>query len=81
MFRAHFDQHRAAIFAPHHLVQSAEAGLDGLFLVVKRARDDSGHPTEVHLIENEARAVLQVFLEHARYASLALDGITTLPDL
>jgi hypothetical protein len=49
-------------------------------LVVKQARDDSGHPTEVHLTENEARALLQMFLEHARYASIALDGISQLPN-
>ena len=80
VFRSFFDSHRSAIFAPHGLARTAEAGLDGLFLVVKQARDDSGHPTEVHLTENETRALLQMFLEHARYASIALDGISQLPN-
>lgn len=79
VFRSHFDSYRTSIFAPHGLARSAETGLDGLLLVVKRARDDNGHPTEVHLSENEVRALLQVFLEHARYASIALEGIATLP--
>lgn len=79
VFRSQFDSYRFAIFAPHGLARSAETGLDGLFLVVKRARDDNGHPTEVQLSENEVRALLQVFLEHARYASIALEGIAALP--
>jgi hypothetical protein len=72
-FRLRFEQHRTAIFAGE--VLTSEAALDGLFLAIKSARDDGGHPQPVRTSEGAARALLQAFPEHAKAASRALRGI------
>jgi hypothetical protein len=72
-FRPRFEPHRATIFEGE--VLTSEAALDGLFLAIKSARDDGGHPQPVRTSEGAARALLQTFPEHAKAASRALRGI------
>jgi hypothetical protein len=72
-FRPRFEPYRTTIFAGEAL--TSEAALDGLFLAVKTARDDGGHPQPVRTTEGAARALLQSFHEHAKAASKALADI------
>jgi hypothetical protein len=76
-FRKRFEPFRKDVYGPHGMILMSETALDGLFLSVKRARDDGGHPRTVQLPEGEARALLQVFPEYAQCASLALQHFTT----
>jgi hypothetical protein len=75
-FRPRFEQHRTTIFAGQ--VMTSETALDGLFLAVKSARDDGGHPQRVQTTEGAARALLYAFPEYAKAASRAIAGIKTL---
>jgi hypothetical protein len=75
-FRRRFEPHRKAIYKGE--VLTAETALDGLFLAVKNARDEGGHPRPVRATEGQVRALLQAFPEHARAASRALSGMAAL---
>jgi hypothetical protein len=75
-FRKEFERHRPAIYSGE--TSTAETALDGLFLAVKTARDDSGHPQTIQVNERRARALLQAFPEYARAASRAIAGIPRL---
>ena len=72
-FRPRLEPHRSTIFAGE--VLTSEAALDGLFLAIKSARDDGGHPQPVRTSAGAARALLQAFPEHAKAAARALRGI------
>jgi len=69
-FRERFESYRTAVFAGE--VHMSEVALDGLFLAVKAARDDGGHPRVLRVGEAEVRPLLQAFLQHAKAASRVL---------
>jgi hypothetical protein len=64
------EPYRKSIFTNERV--ASQVAFDGLFFAVKGARDEAGHPQQVHIGEGEARALLQAFLQHAKAASLVL---------
>jgi len=64
---------------PQPLQQSIGTELEGIFQLVRRTRNDAGHPTGRAIDRNETYALLQLFPVYAKSAYALMDWLKTHP--